>query len=59
MHWLSAADAAVNNSTCQTPQVGLNGANGVQTSWVASFLEGPQKTVGLAVYNTLGQAGED
>jgi hypothetical protein len=38
-------------------KVGLNGANGVQTSWIASFLEGPDKTVGLAAYNTLGQIG--
>jgi hypothetical protein len=36
---------------------GLNGANGVQTSWVAAFLEGPDKAVGLAAYNTLGQLG--
>jgi hypothetical protein len=38
-------------------QVGVNGANGVQTAWVASFLEGPDKALGLAAYNTFGQLG--
>ena len=40
-------------------QVGVNGANGVQTAWVASFLDGPDKALGLAAYNTFGQVGED
>lgn len=41
-----------------TAKVGLNAANGVQTSWVASFLpDGSAKTLGLAAYNTLGQIG--
>ncbi|GBF97670.1 hypothetical protein Rsub_09728 [Raphidocelis subcapitata] len=38
--------------------VGLNAANGVQTSWVSSFFGSPEeRAVGLAAYNTVAQIG--
>jgi predicted MFS family arabinose efflux permease len=37
--------------------VGINGANGCQTSWVASLLAGPHRAAGLAMYNCIGNLG--
>jgi hypothetical protein len=37
--------------------VGVNGANGVQTAWVASLLQGTNRAVGLAMYNCIGSVG--
>lgn len=37
--------------------VGVNGANGCQTGWVASCFAGSDRALGLALYNMLGNIG--
>lgn len=36
--------------------VGVNGANAVQTGWLVALLQGPQRALGLPLYNTGARA---
>ena len=36
----------------QVCNVGVNGANAVQTGWLVALLDGPHRALGLPLYNT-------